>query len=120
LCSKEIHDLTDAEALEELEWNSAWHYALDITPEEAHTCQKTLHNFRTLMLADDEGAGLFETTTARLIEGAGLRTRRQRQDSTHIVSNIRILTRLGLFVQTVTQFLEALRKGASPPLQPTV
>jgi hypothetical protein len=67
LVFKERFDLTDLEALEQLEWNAAWHYALDITPEEAHACQKTLHNFRAKLLGDDEGAGLFESTTARLI-----------------------------------------------------
>lgn len=109
LLLKEIKNLTDEEALEQLEWNTAWHYALDITPEEAHTCQKTLHNFRKRLLDDDEGAGLFESVTARLIEAASLSTGRQRQDSTHIVSNIRILTRLGLFVETITSFLKDLR-----------
>ena len=53
---------------------------------------------------------LFEGTTARLIEAAGLRTGRQRLDSTHIVSNIKLLTRLGLFVDTMTTFLKELRK----------
>jgi hypothetical protein len=110
LILKEIKNLTDEEALEQLEWNTAWHYAFDVTPEEAHTCQKTLHNFRKLLLDDDEGAGLFENTTARLIEAAGLSTGRQRQDSTHIVSNIKLLTRLGLFVDTITGFLKVLRK----------
>lgn len=109
LVLKEIFDLTDREALEQLEWNTAWQYALDLPPEDAHTCQKTLHNFRALLLGDDEGAGLFESTTARLISVAGLRTQRQRQDSTHIVSNIKLLTRLGLFVKTITRFLESLR-----------
>jgi len=110
LILKEVFNLTDAEALDALEWHAAWHYALDVTPEEAHTCQKTLHNYRTLLSSDDEGAALFERTTARLIQSAHLKTGRQRLDSTHIVSNIRLLTRLGLFVQTITQFLEALRK----------
>jgi hypothetical protein len=110
LVLKEMFDLTDDEALEQLEWNTLWHYALDVLPEDAHTCQKTLHNFRVNILGDDEGAGLFESTTARLIEAAGLRTGRQRQDSTHILSNIKLLTRLGLFVKTITQFLEAQRK----------
>ena len=110
LILKEIFDLTDEEALEQLEWNTAWHHALDITPEEAHTCQKTLHNHRMLLVNDDEGAALFEQTTARLIQAAGLRTQRQRLDSTHILSNIKLLTRLGLFVNTITVFLEALRK----------
>jgi hypothetical protein len=54
----EVFDLTDAQALEELEWNMAWHYALDITPEEAHTCQKTLHNFRTLLLNNDRSGSM--------------------------------------------------------------
>jgi hypothetical protein len=110
LVLKEVYDLTDTEALEQLEWNAAWHYALDLEPEAAHTCQKTLHNFRAKLLGDDQGAGLFESTTARLIQSAGLRTGRQRQDSTHILPNIKLLTRLGLFVQTLTQFLEALRQ----------
>ena len=109
LIFKEMFDLTDDEALEQLEWNAMWHYALDVLPEDAHTCQKTLHNFRVNVLADDEGAGLFESTTARLIVAAGLRTGRQRQDSTHILSNIKLLTRLGLFVKTITHFLEVLR-----------
>jgi hypothetical protein len=110
LVLKEVFDLTDEETLARLEWDLSWHYALDLLPEEAHTCQKTLHNFRKLLLDDDQGAGLFESTTAKLIESAGLCTRRQRQDSTHILSNIKILTRLGLFTETITQFLKDLRE----------
>lgn len=110
LVLKEVFDLTDNEALAALEWDLSWHYALDLMPEEAHTCQKTLHNFRKFMLDDDQGAGLFESTTAKLIATAGLSTRRQRQDSTHILSNIKILTRLGLFTATIMQFLQALRQ----------
>lgn len=110
LVLKEVFNLTDEEALARLEWDLSWHYALDVQPEEAHTCQKTLHNFRKLLLEDDQGAGLFESTTARLIETAGLSTSRQRQDSTHILSNIKILTRLGLFTETITHFLKTLRQ----------
>jgi hypothetical protein len=110
LLLKEVNDLTDREALEHLEWDTSWHYALDVLPEDAHACQKTLHNFRAKLLSDDQGARLFEDATRRLIVAAKLRTNRQRQDSTHVVSNIKLLTRLGLFVQTITMFLEALRK----------
>jgi hypothetical protein len=110
LVLKDVFDYTDGEALEALEWNTLWHYALDVLPEEAHTCQKTLHNFRKLLLDGDQGADLFESVTRSIIEAAGLRTERQRLDSTHVVSNIRLLTRLGLFVQTITRFLEDLRR----------
>src|SRR4051812_44029752 len=71
LVLKDMFDLTDAEALEQLEWNATWHYALDLTADEAHTCQKTLHNFRTKLLGDDQGAALFEETTGRIIVAAG-------------------------------------------------
>lgn len=111
LLFKEMFDLTDNEALEQLEWSAAWHYALDVEPEDARTCQKTLHNFRVSVLGDDGGAKLFEDMTARIIAAAQLRTSRQRMDSTHIVSNIRLLTRLGLFVATITGFLNTLRKA---------
>jgi hypothetical protein len=121
LLLKELKNLTDEEALEQLEWNSAWHYALDITPEEAHTCQKALHNFRKLLLDDDEGAGLFESTTARLVEAAGLRTGRQRLDSTHIVSNIKLLPyrfipclRLGVAFQHRAQGFPEIGRGTWP------
>ena len=67
LLLKEVFDLTDDEALEQLEWNAAWQYALDLEPEAAHACQKTLHNFRARLLGDDQGAGVFESTMARLI-----------------------------------------------------
>jgi hypothetical protein len=110
LLFKEMFNLTDEEALDRLEWDLSWHHALDVLPADAHTCQKTLHNTRARLLADDEGAGLFESTTAMLIDAAGLSTRRQRQDSTHILSNIKILTRLGLFTDTITKFLKALRQ----------
>jgi hypothetical protein len=46
-----------------------------------NACQKTLHNYRALLLEDGEGSGLFESMTAGLIAAAGLNTRRQRQDS---------------------------------------
>ena len=110
LLLKERFDLTDLEALEELEWNTAWHYALDVDPEDAHMCQKTLHNFRVKVLGNDAGEALFKDMTAGIIAAARLGTSRQRLDSTHIVSNIKLLTRLGLFVATISGFLEALRK----------
>jgi len=110
LILKEMFNLTDQEALEQLEFNLQWHHALSLTPEEAHLCQKTLHNFRVRMLKDDRGRRAFAETTDRIVELLGLRTERQRLDSTHIVSNIAILTRLGLFCETLRVFLKAVER----------
>src|SRR6266581_5695833 len=58
LLLKEVFDLTDEEALARLEWDLLWHHALDLLPEDAHTCQKTLHNTRARLVGrylDREG-----------------------------------------------------------------
>ena len=110
LLLKEMNDLTDAEALFSLDFNLAWHVALDLEPEEAHCCQKTLHNFRAKLMASDKGKLLFEEMTGRIIEALGISTERQRLDSTHITSNIARLTRLGLFCETARVFLKELRR----------
>lgn len=112
LLLKEMHDLTDEQALFNLDFNLAWHVALDLEPEEAHTCQKTLHNFRAKLMASDKGKLLFEEMTGKIIEALGISTERQRLDSTHITSNIARLTRLGVFCETARVFLkELLRKS---------
>ena len=55
LVLKEMFDLTDIEALEELEFNLLWHHALGLEMEEAHLAQKTLHNFRVRLMKHDGG-----------------------------------------------------------------
>ena len=107
LVLKEMFDLTDMEALEELEFNLLWHHALRLEMEEAHLAQKTLHNFRVRLMEHDGGRLAFCETTDRMIEALGLRTGKQRLDSTHVMSNIALLTRLGLFCETVRVFLLA-------------
>ena len=106
---KEMFNLTDDEALEQLEFNPSassgqallWHYALRLDIEETHLPQKTLHNFRVRLMQHDGGRLAFQETTDRIIQALGIRTGKQRLDSTHIMSNIATLTRLGLFCETM-------------------
>jgi len=109
---KEWNDLTDEQALEHLEFNLQWHYALGVESGSAHVCEKTLHNFRHKLMASDRAQALFERVTRALAEADGVGLGRQRLDSTHVLSNIAVLTRLGLFVETVTQFLKVVRQEA--------
>jgi hypothetical protein len=114
LILKETFDLTDEAALDQFEFNASWQYALDVEPDEAHICQKTLHNFRVKMsAAEAEGvltySALFDEIVRAIIQDKGLKVGRQRLDSTHIRSNMAVLTRLGLFTQTITSFLKQLR-----------
>ncbi|MCP3956873.1 MAG: transposase, partial [bacterium] len=104
---KEMNDLTDTEVIDALEFNLQFHYALAVEPRTAHVCQKTLHNHRVRLLESDRARQVFEAVTRGLAEVDGLSLGRQRLDSTHVMSNIAVLTRLGLFVETVTHFLRA-------------
>ena len=45
-----------------------------------------------------------------MIAALGVRTGKQRLDSTHVMSNIAVLTRLGLFCETVRVFLLAVSR----------
>lgn len=108
LLLKEMHGLTDAEALEQLEYNLLWHCALQLTPEEAHLPQKTVHNFRARLMAHEGGKVAFVSVTDRIIGALGTNVARQRLDSTHAMSNIAVLTRLRLFCETVRLFLGRL------------
>jgi hypothetical protein len=113
---KDWNDLTDEQVLEQLEFNLLWQYALGITAQEAHTCQKSQHNFRVLLMECDRARTEFERVTRALAEADGLSLGRQRPDSTHVVPNIAVLTRLGLLVETVTHFLKELRRQAPEKL----
>ena len=105
---KEMFNLTEDEALEQLEFNLLWHHALRLDMEETHLPQKTLHNFRVRLMQHDGGRLAFQETTERIIQALGIRTGKQRLDSTHIMSNIATLTRRGLFCETMRLFLRAV------------
>ena len=112
LVLKDMFDLTDEDALYRVDFDLGWQVALDVTPEDAHCCQKTLHNFRAKLTGNEKAKQLFVQMTDRMLKTLGLSTDRQRLDSTHIVSNIARLTRLGLFCETARLFLRELKKRA--------
>lgn len=110
LILKEMFDLTDEETLYRLDFDLGWQTALGLTPEESHSCQKTLHNFRAKLIAAERGQLLFVDTTNKLLAACNIGVARQRLDSTHIISNIATLTRLGLFCETIRVFLRRLNR----------
>ena len=75
---KEMFNLTDDEALEQLEFNLLWHHALRLDIEETHLPQKTLHNFRVRLMQHDGGRLAFQETTDRIIQALVSRAERKR------------------------------------------
>lgn len=110
LLFREMFGLTDADALEQYEWNFLWHYAMDIAPDEAHIVRKTLYNFRQRLMDSEKPRRIFEELVDAIVECGKLDVSKQRQDSTHIITNVRQLSRLGLFVETIEAFLRELER----------
>jgi hypothetical protein len=107
---KEMSDLTDAEVCEQFAYNLQWHHALAVAPDEAHVAARTLFNFRRRLMERELVQVVFVDITRKLAEHSGIKLGRQRLDSTHIMSNIRSLTRLGLLCETNQTFLDELER----------
>lgn len=113
LLLQQMHDLTDEEAVDQFAYNLQWHYALNITSVEdadAYVCPKTLWTLRSILSEPALHAALFERITDRLAHVFSVDTSKQRLDSVHIVSNMRHLGRIGLFVKTLKKFLVNLKR----------
>jgi IS5 family transposase len=108
LILKEMGDLTDDEVLDQLEFDTRFWWAFQRPGKELHLCQKTLHNFRQRLIAHEKTKLAFRRVTDELIRALNVDTKKQRLDSTHIVSNIEYRTRLGLICETIRVFLRAL------------
>jgi hypothetical protein len=63
-----------------------------------------------LVTTNEQARQIFQGLTDDLIAAAGLSTEKQRLDSTHIISNMSHLTRLGLFIRVIEGFLKRLEK----------
>lgn len=114
---QQMHDLTDEQTVSAFSFDLRWHYALDVSDESddgKYMSEKTLRNYRKAM-TEDEGMAeqLFGELTDQMLSEFGVETGKQRQDSTHIVSNMKRLNRVGLFVATISAFLRNLRRQAS-------
>src|SRR5512143_2563119 len=111
LILQQLHDTTDDAAVEAVALNLAWQYALDIRAEsDAYLCERTLRNYRQILIERGLDQVLFRKLTDRLIKAIGVDTSKQRLDSTAIRSAMRGLTRLGIIVETISKFLRELRR----------
>lgn len=110
LVLKDVFDLTDRETLQHLDFDALWWWAFQRGPGELELSQKTLHNFRTGLLKHDALKQAAVRITEDLIRELGVDVSQQRADSTHIVSNIATLTRLGLLCETLRVALKRLKE----------
>jgi len=110
---QQMHDLTDEQAIEQFCFNIQWHYALNITsPQDAasYICGKSIWSMRDKLSTEEAYNDIFATTLKRLAEIFKADLSKQRLDSVHLQSNMRHLGRIGLFVKTIKNFLNNLKR----------
>ena len=109
LVLQQLQDLTDAATAEAIAFNETWHYALDARGEEdMYLCERTLRNYRAMVVAGGLDEVLFRSLTDQMIKIFDVDPSRQRIDSTALRSNMRKLTRLGVLCETIERFLREL------------
>ena len=105
--------------LEKLTWRAAefqfprrldWLNATGTPLGEANIDFTTLYKFYRRLEDDEVARGLFETITNKFVELCGTSLKRQRTDSFYIHGWLKILSRYGLFRETIRVFLAKLRK----------
>ena len=114
LVLQETLDLTDNETVDQLAFNTQWHYALNITEESdaaKYISPKTLWTMRSLAVEHKLDDILFENATNKLAEVFNVDTDNQRIDSVHIKSNMRRLGRINIFAKTIHKFLVNLKRN---------
>ncbi len=110
---QQLLDLTDEQTADEIAFNIKWHYALDISDESdeaKYFCERTIWEVRRLCIEHDIDAKIFNRIADVLGKVFGVDPDKQRLDSTHIRSNMRKLSNIGVFVQTINKFLKNLSR----------
>ena len=113
LLLQQAMDLTDEQTVEHFCFDLCWHYGLDITQESdsaKYLCTKTLWSARQLMIENNLDPLLFERTSDKLARVFEVNTGHQRIDSVLVFSNMRRLSRLGIFIRTIRKFLRNLKR----------
>lgn len=111
LILQQIHDLPDAQTVEAVAFNIAWQYALDVRDsKDANISERTIRNYRALLIEHGLDEVLFQTVTDRLMKAFKVDPTRQRIDSTVLRSAMRHLGRLGTFTETLERFLRQLSR----------
>jgi hypothetical protein len=114
LLIQQTQDLTDEEAVEQLSFNTQWHYALNITEESdsaKYISTKTLWSMRNIVYQNNLNEKIFENITAKLANVFNVNNDYQRIDSVHIKSNMKRLGRISIFVTTINKFLVNLKRN---------
>ena len=109
---RHLFDLTHEETQYHVDFDLRWHLALGLDPcdDDDYVSERTLRYFEAKLVEHDVVGVLFTDLTDQLLARLGVKTGQQRLDTTHLLSNVARLSRLGLFCETHRVLLKALRR----------
>jgi len=113
LVIQQTQDVTDEETVNQLAFNTQWHYALNITEESdsaKYISTKTLWTMRDIVYQNNLDEILFEKIRDKLAKVFKVNTDNQRIDSVHIKSNMKRLGRISIFVTSINKFFVNLKR----------
>jgi hypothetical protein len=114
---QQFFDLTDNQTCDTLIADLRWQTALNINlvnDKYCYVCPRTLWSFRHKLIENGLDTIIFDTVTPMMAKVNDINFDKQRLDSTHFISNMKKLSRLGVFVKTISTFFRALKKAHKP------
>ena len=109
----EFKDWTVDETAEAWCLNAGVQYALNLPRDRQSLCPRTVDNYRRMLRESDAAQEIFETVTAGIIRELGIEIKKQRLDSTHVLSDMAKFGRLKLLAVTLKRFLTQLKRHHS-------
>jgi hypothetical protein len=110
LLMAEFYDWTVDETADAWSLHAGTQFALGLPRDRQSLCPRTVDNYRRLLRESGVAQEVFETVTASLLRELGVEIKKQRLDSTHVLSNMAKFGRLRLLATTVKRFLVQLKK----------
>lgn len=104
----EFRDWTIEQAADAWSFDASVQFALNLPRDRQYLCARSLDSYRHLLREDEAAQGIFETVTTALIGELGVAIKKQRLDSTHVLSNMACFGRLKLLAVTLKRFLTQL------------
>jgi hypothetical protein len=106
----EFKNWTIDEAAEAWTLDAGVQFALHLPRDRQYLCARTLDNYRRLLRENVDVQEIFMIVTAALVMELELDIRRQRLDSTHLLSHMAQMGRTQLLAVSVRRFLVQLKK----------
>ena len=101
-----IFNLSDLEAIEAYCFNYAVRYALDLDQND-YLCERTYYYYRSYLLGEEYE--IFDSILKNIINRLNIDLSLQRTDSTLVTTALKKMTKLELFITTLTKFLKELQ-----------